>query len=493
MGNALSVNRKVHVSVYLSRKAVPRRNFGVLCVAGDSDVISGLERIRFYTSADDVANAFGMASPEYKAAELYFSQKPKPKIMVVGRWISAASTASLRGSKAVTDLATWKAITDGTMKIEVDGSEASLTGMNFSAATNLNGVAAVINAKLTGAGRSGATCTWDGNQFVVATVGTGAASFMGYATAGTGGTNIATMVGLTKELAYTPVPGYDAETPAECAAALADVSGEWYGLMFATTTTVTDDQHLAVAAFVEASKKSRVYGVTIQDVRAKSATFAQDLGSRLKEKGFERTFPLYSHVAHAVASVFGRAFTVNFSGNKTTITLAFKTLPGVTPEALKESEAKALENKNINFFADYDNDTAILEDGVMANGAFFDEVHGTDWLQNAIETGVWNLKYQSKTKLPQTEEGTTRIQGRIAKVMDEAVNNGLVAPGVWNSDGFGQLREGDYLKSGFYIYTQPIDDQAQEEREQRKAPPTQCAIKLAGAIHSTDVQVDVNR
>jgi hypothetical protein len=77
--------------------------------------------------------------------------------------------------------------------------------------------------------------------------------------------------------------------------------------------------------------------------------------------------------------------------------------------------------------------------------------------------------------------------------MKQGTTNGLIAPGVWNSDGFGQLREGDYLEDGYYIYSQPIVDQDQSEREQRKAPPIQAAVKLAGAIHSVDVAVDVNR
>ena len=129
----------------------------------------------------------------------------------------------------------------------------------------------------------------------------------------------------------------------------------------------------------------------------------------------------------------------------------------------------------------------------MASGAYFDEIHGTDWLENAVQTEVWNLLYQSKTKIPQTEGGVTQILTTIEKVLAEAVTNGLVAPGVWNAEGFGRLERGDYLPKGYYLYSQPIDEQAQSEREQRKAPPIQCAIKLAGAIHSTDIQIDVNR
>ncbi len=162
-------------------------------------------------------------------------------------------------------------------------------------------------------------------------------------------------------------------------------------------------------------------------------------------------------------------------------------------EGLTETQAQALVSKRCNVFVRYDNDTAILQEGVMANGAFFDEVHGLDWLQNAIQNECYNLLYQSKTKIPQTDAGVNQIVTTISKVLAEAVNNGLVAPGTWNADGFGQLQRGDYLPSGWYIYAQPIDEQPQSEREQRKAPPIQVAVKLAGAVHFVDVQVDVNR
>ena len=80
-----------------------------------------------------------------------------------------------------------------------------------------------------------------------------------------------------------------------------------------------------------------------------------------------------------------------------------------------------------------------------------------------------------------------------AAVCQEAVNNGLVAEGQWNADGFGQLERGDFLPEGFYIYSPPMATQDQSTREQRIAPPIQIALKLAGAIHEIDAIVDVNR
>lgn len=122
-----------------------------------------------------------------------------------------------------------------------------------------------------------------------------------------------------------------------------------------------------------------------------------------------------------------------------------------------------------------------------------DERHGLDWLQNALQTAVFNLFYQSKTKIPQTDDGVTQIQARLENVLQQGVENGLIAPGKWNSDGFGSLEDGDYLDAGYYVYAGSIVDQAQSDREARKSPAFQIAVKLAGAIESVDVMVSVNR
>ena len=129
----------------------------------------------------------------------------------------------------------------------------------------------------------------------------------------------------------------------------------------------------------------------------------------------------------------------------------------------------------------------------MVNGYFFDEVHGTDWLQNAVQTAIYNLLYTSLTKVPQTDGGVNIIVSTICQQLDQAVTNGLVAPGVWNAGGFGAIKQGDMLAKGYYVYAQPLASQSQADREARKAPVIQCAIKLAGAVHSVDCIINVNR
>lgn len=98
MAKALSVDRVVKVTINLQPLAAGRRNFGVLLIVGASDVIDMEERIRAYTGIDGVVADFGVSTPEYKAAELFFSQSPRPSQLRIGRWAKTATPAVLKGA-----------------------------------------------------------------------------------------------------------------------------------------------------------------------------------------------------------------------------------------------------------------------------------------------------------------------------------------------------------------------------------------------------------
>ena len=491
MAQGLNVGRLVRVSVNLAPLAAARRGFGTLLVAGDSNVIDGSERIRSYVDLESVATDFGTSAPEYLATQLYFGQSPRPQQIMIGRWLRTATAGLLQGGILTTAeqaLANWTAIKTGSFKVAIDGVDKSVTGLNFSAVTNLNGVASAINAVLTGG-----TIAWDGSRFTITSSTTGVTSTVGYAVAAASGTDISGLLKLTVASALTPVDGFAAETPVECAAAMANQSGQWYGLSFAAATMPTNDQIVDVAAFIEGASISRIFGVAETDTRVLDASYTTDLASRLKALNYKRTCVQFSANKYAVCSMIGRAFSVNFSANRSTITLMYKQEPGVVAAILTETQAQTLKTKRCNVFVQYMNDTAIIQYGVMSGQAYFDEIHGLDWFSDALQTAEYNLLYQSKTKIPQTDAGQNQLVNVASGVCAEAINNGLIAPGRWNADGFGQLSRGDYLAEGFYIHTQPMAAQDQSIREQRIAPPIQIALKLAGAIHEIDCIVDVNR
>lgn len=496
MAQGLSVSGIVNVTVTISPIAAPQRNFGVALFLGDSNVIDVAERLRPYRTLEQVAGEFGTSAPEYRAAALYFSQNPRPSLLYLGRWARIATAAILHGGLLTNeeqDIGDWQAITDGSFRITIDGTVRTVSGLDFSGATNLNGVASIIAAALTGGG-----ATWDAlyDRFDVFSDTSGTSSTITHAVpvSPASGTDISGLLKLNAANASNPVGGIAGELPIDAVVACEDRSGEWYGVKFTASVQPSDNDLLDVSAYIEGASRSRIHAVTVTNSQALDSTITNDFGSRAKALGYKRTTYQYSSTnSFAVASMLGRAFTVNFEGTDTTITLMFKQEPGIIAETLTESQAATLKTKNYNVFVNYDNDSAILQWGVMANGYFFDEVHGLDWLQNAVQSAVWNLLYQEQRKIPQTDAGITQIRAVVSAAIQRGVRNGLVAPGVWNGPNMGALRTGNILTNGFYVFADNIANQVQSDREARKSPPIQAAVKLAGAVHTVDVIISVNR
>ncbi|WP_107326834.1 DUF3383 family protein [Klebsiella pneumoniae] len=381
MAQGLPVSNVVNVDVIMSPVAATGRNFGALLILGTSTVIPVTERIRQYSAIEDIGDDFGVDSPEYEAATIFFSQSPKPTLVYIGRWAKTLAEGE-----------------EGTVETLLQAVNASLQYTN------------------------------------------------------------------------------------------------WYGLAIADSADLVEADVISVAAAIEASSLSRILAVTTDDVNVLVSGNTDNIGYKLKAACYSRTFWQYSSSSkYAAISAFGRAFTVNFTGNNTTITLKFKTEPGVTYETLTTAQASAIDAINGNVYVYYANDTAIIQQGVMANGDFFDERHGLDWLQNYVQTNLYNLLYTSTTKIPQTDAGVTRLMTNVEASLDQAVNNGLIAPGVWNGGPIGQIESGDTLTKGYYVCADSVDNQAQSDRESRKSPVIQAAIKLAGAIHYADVQINVVR
>ncbi|MGN5479521.1 DUF3383 family protein [Cupriavidus basilensis] len=153
----------------------------------------------------------------------------------------------------------------------------------------------------------------------------------------------------------------------------------------------------------------------------------------------------------------------------------------------------ALKAKNCNVFVEYNNETAIIQYGVTPSGIFIDSVYNSIWLQNRIQTDVYNLLYQSETKIPQTDAGNALIATAIESGCGAGVTSGYLAPGVWNSGGFGALKQGATLSKGYYVYA--LSHRLAVAGGPRG--PQGCAVpgggKEAGAIHSVDVPITVNR
>jgi hypothetical protein len=95
------------VTVTLSSRAAQGRNFGSMLILGDSTVIPISERLRLYSSADDIGDDFGVDSQEYAAAVIWFSQQPQPTLWCMSvagrkRWLLAKQAAQKASCRRLT-------------------------------------------------------------------------------------------------------------------------------------------------------------------------------------------------------------------------------------------------------------------------------------------------------------------------------------------------------------------------------------------------------
>lgn len=496
MTNGLSVSRLVNVTINLAPSLAQFPNFNTLLVLGTSNVIDVNRRMREYNTIEEVAADFETTSEEYKSALKWFGQQPQPNSILIGRWANVATAGLLVGgalASANRVVGPWNAINNGAFKMAVDGvGPTEIGGLDFTVAANMNAVAAVIESGFPG---GEATVTWDavGSKFVFTSATTGAASTMSFATAPDAGTDISAMMAAVGggDGAYL-ADGVAAQTAIDTVELFADEFGsQWYGLV---VPSAANADHLEIAAFIEAANPPHFYGINTMEATVLDADDETDIAFQMEALGYQKTAVQYSSdSAYAISSLLSRILTTNWAGNNTTITLMYKDEPGVVAENLTATQMNALLAKNCNVFVEYNNDTAIIQPGITPSGIFIDSVIGCDWLRAQVQTNLFNLLYGSTTKIPQTDAGMHLLGTGIEAACVAGVQNGLIAPGTWNAGGFGQIKQGDFLPSGYYIYTPPIAAQSQADREARRSVLFQVMAKMGGAVHTADVAIDVNQ
>lgn len=638
---ALDVNNVVNVTVNISPKAATTRGFGQFLIIGTSNVIPKEERIRYYSSLQEVGADFGTDTDEYKASATYFSQSPTPSQLAIGYWDNKQlGTKSIIQGGIIDDIKSL--FVDGAMKFTFDSEDYDLN-INCSTCSTMEQVVSLLSEsfikKGTGTPEIPGTpevqevfnsilaedpIDWDAPFSAMGTVNTiklvlkdgteisnkvcttqfkavASATKTTLATAFNSGFTTAQVtfsvetiedkdyikcknnakvsdpqknivkiqmtegdynekLGFSAGFTVTEYVPYKAEVPTvpavpavyfadaiykngaiqivpkdlgktitapitsvehsgkadfsqlmklaisaggsvktiqikqesaeEVINILANKSQSWYACMFAET--LQDQEVIDTSVLIEALTPVRIIGHTLQSPDEPTANVS--LGSKLKDLGLRRTMCQYDpNNKFAIASYVGRIVTTNFLANNSTITMKFKQEPTVSALDLSTSEATYLRQKNINVFVKYSNDTAIIQEGTQINGSWSDEVIGLDWLQNYVQTALYNLLYTNNTKIPQTNTGISMYIGAINNALNQALSNGLITSGIWNGPEIGSLKTGSNMQSGYYVFAPDISTQSQADREARKAPVIQCAILLSGAFHDANVIINVQR
>jgi hypothetical protein len=192
------------------------------------------------------------------------------------------------------------------------------------------------------------------------------------------------------------------------------------------------------------------------------------------------------------ASYMTRAHTVNFRAENSALTMHLKEL-AVPAEEYTQTEINKAQQVGLDVYTTIKLTPAVFTSG--ANG-FVDERYNLIAFVDFLQVDMYNLLKQTATKIPQTTRGVNQLIDQAEKTTRQFVRAGVAAPGEWSSpDTFGELKtfKENIRNNGFYWLAGSLAAQSQASREARESPVLQGAVKLAGAVHSVDMIVNINR
>lgn len=268
---------------------------------------------------------------------------------------------------------------------------------------------------------------------------------------------------------------------------------QYFGIM--ASWIENEAETLAAAAVAQALNKIAFF------VQRQESELTPSTGilNKLTEGSFDHSRGLYYggeddiSALQMKAAYVGRALSTIFSGSNTTSTMHLKSLATIQPDP--SMDQTIFEKTKVAGADSYVSFEGVPSVNCTGANRFFDQVYNLLWFVGALQIAGFNYLRQASTKVPQTENGMDGLKGAYRSICVQAVTNAYAAPGLWNSPTtFGNQQDllDNVANFGYYIYSVPISQQTQADREDRKAPLVQIALKEAGAIQSSTVIVNVN-
>lgn len=493
----ISIKNVVNVSLSSVSASLSEYNVGnLMIVTGETPTILNPKDIMVYADSESVASDFGAGSEVSKQADIVFAQTPNILAsggrLLVGRPKQVSATSGFEALTGEISLDALKVISDGCLDISIDGdTPVQLENLDFSSVESIEDVYSILDTAIT-TNTSGCTVAIKEGIFVITSSSTGASSSI-VLSAGTGtGTDISTALDIAQDQQVSGEDQRD-ETPSETFLRL--FGSTYFGGMI-YLPAITNSDFKALATTVQTKNCMLFKAVSsIADVTS--------LGFDIKNLGLTHTRILYSSIpaqagtpalqdlASAYASLL---LATNYRGSSTAKTMHLKTLSGVeADDSISDTTLATLTSCGVDSYLYV---AGLPKVWTTSANTYSDEILNLIWLTNSIEVAGFNCLSQTGTKIPQTEYGMSLLRSAYDTVCQQAIINGVAGAGSWNiSQTFGDpsVFKSSIASYGYYIYSAPISSQSVADRESRKAPLIQIAVKLTGAIHSTDVMILVNR
>lgn len=108
------------------------------------------------------------------------------------------------------------------------------------------------------------------------------------------------------------------------------------------------------------------------------------------------------------------------------ITWKFKSLVGITPRYLTDTDIAAIDSANAIAYAYKGTGKAQTTDGVLADGEWIDVVHGQDWVKADMENEV-QYALEQNDKVPFDGRGIGLIDAAATTTLGRGFNQGIIA------------------------------------------------------------------
>lgn len=481
------------INVSLTSTPTGLADFNTNSIAIFSNEPTGiLESYQAYISPNAVSTDWGSDSLTYKMANALFT--PVPNFRTGGGYLyifpfkgANATAGTLTTADISANVEGFKSVTNGVLNITIDGTATQVEGLDFSNIQTLADIAQVIkNQNLD----VNIETTETAIKFTSRRYGTDAAVSIAEATEAGEATDLYGASYLNGATA-TPTAGTNASGQTLAQAVAAAQQQVYFGGVL--TTQYCDNATVqANAAAIQSLDCDYFEAMT-------SMKNIADLGADIKAAGLGKTRSLeLSNSAEdakiAAATYATIAKSVNWNGSNTANTMNLKTLTGCLPDnGLNDTYVLSAQTNGVDIYANTGGLSVVYSND---NNGYTDDIEFQLAFKKKLEVAGFNYLRQTNTKIPQTEQGMTGLKDAYRRICEQFITNGAIAPGTWNTAiPFGDPEDfkRNIEETGYYIYSIPISQQSQTDREARKSPVVQIAVKCSGAIHFSDVIVTIER
>lgn len=495
MTRTVPLTYTINVSVSTAPQGLGEFNTNTICLFTNEQPLS-VEPYIWAINVQDAINEYGTNSLTAKMAQALFTPVPNLRSgngqVLIFPYSATNATAGSTTTIAITDtiIGALKTIT-GTadLTVGIDGTDYTAAGMDFSQISTVNDVVKVLKNQYLDCDIE----VVDTNKIKFTSRNYGTSSAVALkATTGGAGTDIYGSAYLNGANQITATGTAQTGTTLAEAVVQAEEIGYFGGVL---TTQLMDNAGVeAAASAIQA--KDHVYYEAVQSLKNIGT-----LGSAIKSAGNKKTRLLAKTdegadiAKQAIATYATIAQSTNYSGTDTALTMNLKELTGIKADGNINSTYYNLAKQNgVDVYANTEGLSCVYS---FDNGYYTDDATNLLWLKKALEVSGFNYLRKTNTKIPQTEVGMTGLKNAYEQRCSQGVRNGVIGTGlVWNDAiPFGNPEDfqRNIQEKGYYIYSLPIAQQNQAEREQRIAPVVQIAIKLSGAIHQSNVIVQIQR